>query len=162
MTELCMIVAATKEGVIGVDNTLPWHIPEDLAYFKSMTLGFPVIMGRKTFESIGRPLPGRANYVLTRDTTPIPGVTLIHEPRLPDELIGRRTFIIGGCAVYKAFEEQIDSIFLTEIDLAVSGDAFLPFQISKPIWQINSAEYLKTKSGVVICFQNWSRVSKDE
>ena len=157
MTEVCMIVAATREGVIGNGNKLPWNIPEDLAYFKRTTMGHPVIMGRKTYESIGRPLPGRPNYVLTSDPTPIPGVTLLERAELPCELIGRRVFIIGGAQVYRAFEDRIDEIYLTEISLKVEGDTKLPFNICKPTWIINSAEYLRTEGGEVICFQNWSR-----
>jgi dihydrofolate reductase len=158
---ISMIVAATKDGVIGNGNALPWHIPEDLAYFKRTTMGRPVVMGRKTFESIGRPLPGRENFVLTRNTTPIPGVTLIHEPQLPSHLNGKRVFIIGGSEVYKAFEDRIDEIYLTEVGLTVEGDARLPFEIKAPVWNQYSAEYVCTKQGISLCFQQWTR-NKDE
>jgi dihydrofolate reductase len=152
-----MIVAATPAGVIGQGNALPWHCPEDLAFFKRTTMGCPVVMGRKTYASIGRPLPGRENYVLTRNTTPIDGVTLLHEPHLPSHLNGKQVFIIGGSEVYKAFEDRIDEIYLTVVGLDVEGDAFLPFAIEAPVWNLQSAEHVCTKQGISLCFQHWTR-----
>lgn len=160
MTEVCMIVAATKEGVIGTGNTLPWHIKEDLAFFKEKTMGYPVIQGRKTFASIGRPLPGRQNFVLTRSQEPIEGVTLLHEPVIPN-IKAKRVFIIGGSEVYKAYEDRIDEIFLTEVGLDVTGDASLPFPIEAPTWILQSAEFKVSSKGVSLCFQHWTR-NKDE
>ena len=73
--KLCLIVAVSRNGVIGLNNQLPWHLPEDLKYFKSVTMGKPIVMGRKTYDSIGRPLPGRTNIVITRDAS---WLSLIH------------------------------------------------------------------------------------
>lgn len=154
---ISMIVAATPSGVIGQGNTLPWHCPEDLAFFKRTTMGRPVVMGRKTFESIGRPLPGRENYVLTRNPNPIPWVTMLHEPQLPSHLNGKHVFIIGGSEVYKAFEDRIDEIYLTVVSLDVEGDARLPFAIEAPVWNLQSAEDVCTKQGISLCFQHWTR-----
>lgn len=161
MTQICMIVAANKQGIIGKQNQLPWYIPEDLAYFKRVTMGCPVIMGRKTFESIGRVLPGRANYVLTSRTEPIVGVALLNEPIIPPNLTEDRVFIIGGSEVYKAYESQIERIYLTVVDLPVEGDASLPFPIQSPKWMLTTSEYITTKEGVRLCFQQWFR-SKHE
>lgn len=162
MVEVCMIVAATKNGVIGTNNGLPWHIPEDLAYFKAKTMGYPVIMGRKTYESMGkRLLPGRDNYILTRSKEPIEGATLLDSPVIPSDLTAGKVWIIGGSEVYKAYEDLIDEICLTVVNLDIEGDAHLPFPILSPTWDIVTAEYHRTKSGVVVCYQNWVR-KKDE
>lgn len=161
MTQVCMIVAANKEGIIGKGNQLPWYIPEDLAYFKRVTMGCPVIMGRKTFESIGRVLPGRQNIVLTNRKEPIVGVTVINEPIVPANLTEEKVFIIGGAEVYKAYEHLIDRIYLTVVDLPVEGDARLPFEIQSPKWIPLSSEYLTTRDGTRLCFQQWFR-SKHE
>ena len=156
MTTVCMIVAATKEGIIGNGNALPWRIKEDLAYFKAKTLGYPVIMGRKTYESIGGPLPERYNVVLTRSQEPIEGVSLIHTPVIPF-VNTTKVFIIGGSEVYKAYEDRIDEIYLTEVGLTVEGDARLPFPIEAPTWILQSAEYKQSSKGVSLCFQHWMR-----
>lgn len=101
MTELSIIVARARNGVIGRDNQLPWHLPEDLAFFKRTTLGAPVIMGRKTHESIGRPLPGRRNLVITRDPTRVFAgcetvSNLAHALELCATASVPRAFLIGG------------------------------------------------------------------
>lgn len=153
--QVCMIVAANKEGVIGIENKLPWHVPEDLQFFKYTTMGFPVIMGRLTYESIGKPLPGRPNYVLTRRKESIGGVTLLNEPKVPSG--HSRVFIIGGSEVYKAYEDKIDVIYLTVINAPVAGDAFLPFKIQNPTWVLQDATYKKSASGTGMCFQTWVR-----
>ncbi|HEY8990640.1 MAG TPA: dihydrofolate reductase, partial [Luteolibacter sp.] len=103
---LIAVVAMTADRVIGRDGTLPWHLPEDLQFFKRTTSGHPIVMGRKTFESIGKPLPKRRNIVLTRDPSwQAPGVEVIHSPaellNLPD--LGDTVFLIGGAEIYAAF-----------------------------------------------------------
>lgn len=155
-TEICMIVAASYDGVIGMDNRLPWSIPEDMKYFKATTMGHPVVMGRKTYESIGKPLPGRDNYVLTRSSMAIPGVEVINAP----EALGSETgklFIIGGTEVYKAYEDLIDVIYLTRISLPVRGDAYLPFNIAQPDWMLTGSKLITTEKGVDVDFQVWKR-----
>ena len=112
---LTAIVAMTPERVIGRGGTLPWHLPEDLAFFKKTTLGHPIVMGRKTFESIGRPLPKRRNIVLTRDADwYADGVEIIHHPEdlasLPD--LGPRAFIIGGAELYRLALPRADEAWL--------------------------------------------------
>ncbi len=120
-----LIVATSKNNQIGINNQLPWHIPEDLAYFKEMTKGHTVLMGRKTFESIGRPLPHRQNVVLTRDKNFNPaGVTVLHclEEALTFCQEQDLVFIIGGGEIYKAFLPYATNLYITLIDKDIEGD----------------------------------------
>ncbi len=127
--QLTAIVAMTPERVIGKAGTLPWHLPEDLAFFKRTTTGHPIVMGRKTYDSIGRPLPKRRNIVLTRDSAwSATGVEVIHHP---DELAGLpdlsgRVFIIGGSEIYAAFLPKLDDLFVSHIFTRHAGDTRLP------------------------------------
>jgi dihydrofolate reductase len=129
MSRLIAIVAMTPERVIGNAGTLPWHLPEDLAFFKRTTSGHPIIMGRKTYESIGRPLPKRRNIVLTRDTTwSAPGVDVIHtledlDPLVRDEA---EVYIIGGAEIYAVFLPQVDELLITHIAAHHPGDTWFP------------------------------------
>jgi dihydrofolate reductase len=124
-----LIVAMAQNGVIGRDNTLPWRLPKDLKRFKASTLGKPILMGRKTFESIGRPLPGRPNLVLTRDRFwDAEGVTVVHsvEEALThsggcDELVA-----IGGAEIYRLILPFARRIYLTHVHADVPGDTFFP------------------------------------
>jgi dihydrofolate reductase len=119
----------TEERVIGRDGTLPWHLPEDLAFFKKTTSGHPIVMGRKTYESIGRPLPKRRNIVLTRDQGwSAPGVEVIHGvedlENLP-ELDGR-VFIIGGAEIYAVFMGRLDDLLVSHVSGDYPGDTWFP------------------------------------
>ncbi len=119
----------TPERVIGRAETLPWHLPEDLAFFKRTTTGHPIVMGRKTYESIGRPLPKRRNIVLTRDPAwSAAGVEVIHRPdqlgSLPE--IGGRVFIIGGAEIYAAFLPLIDEMLVSHVFENHAGDTWFP------------------------------------
>ena len=124
-----LIVAMAQNGVIGRDNTLPWRLPKDLKRFKNSTLGKPILMGRKTFESIGRPLPGRPNLVLTRDRSwGADGVTVVHSVEEAlfhtggcDELVA-----IGGAEVYRLVLPFARRIYLTHVHADVPGDTFFP------------------------------------
>ena len=132
--ELVIVVARARNGVIGADGALPWHLSADLRRFKAMTVGKPVVMGRKTFESIGRPLPGRHNIVLSRDAGwAAPGVTTAAnlaeaiaaaglEPRTRAETI----MIIGGAQIYAEALPSAARIELTEVDAEPPGDTHLP------------------------------------
>ncbi|BBE09006.1 dihydrofolate reductase [Mycoavidus cysteinexigens] len=129
MTELSIIVARARNGVIGRDNQLPWHLPEDLAFFKRTTLGAPVIMGRKTHESIGRPLPGRRNLVVTRDPTRVfAGCETVSSLTAALALCASapRAFLIGGAQLYAEGLRHADQLIITEIDQDFDGDAFFP------------------------------------
>lgn len=130
-TMLTLIVARARNGVIGRDNRLPWHLPEDLAYFKRTTLGAPIIMGRKTHESIGRPLPGRRNLVVTRDSARVfagcETVRSLEEAlRLCDEGQAMEAFLIGGSMLYASGMSRADRLLITEIDADFDGDAYFP------------------------------------
>ena len=125
---LSLIVAVGENGVIGRDNALPWHISEDLRYFKQVTSGKTVIMGRKTFQSIGRPLPNRSNIVVTRDPAfHAEGVTVAHGL---DEALsqagGNEAMVIGGISLFLEALPRADRFYLTEIHRAYEGDVHFP------------------------------------
>ncbi|AOK29169.1 MULTISPECIES: dihydrofolate reductase [Burkholderia] len=131
MTTLTLIVARARNGVIGRDNQLPWKLPEDLAYFKRTTMGAPVIMGRKTHESIGRPLPGRRNIVVTRDgARRFDGCDTATSLDAALALAARdgaaEAFLIGGAQLYAQGIRQADKLLVTEIDQDFEGDASFP------------------------------------
>ena len=135
MVKLAVIVAAAANGVIGRNNALPWHLPEDLRYFKRVTMGKPIVMGRKTFESIGKPLPGRTNIVITRKTDwNAAGVKVVHS--LDDALAlaedialidgATELMVIGGAEIYQAALPRAQRLYFTEVHAEVEGDAVLP------------------------------------
>ncbi len=126
---LTAIVAMTPDRVIGRDGGLPWSLPEDLAFFKRTTSGHPIVMGRKTFESIGRPLPKRRNIVLTRDETwSADGVEVIHRPAELSALPGMdgRVFIIGGSEIYAAFLPELEDLLVSHVFKSHPGDTWFP------------------------------------
>ena len=123
------IAAMSLNRVIGSANTIPWHLPKDFEWFKQTTMGHVLVMGRKTFESIGRPLPGREMIVLTRSAEPIPGVRTIGNLDALDQendFGGRTIFICGGAEVYAQALGQCSDLFLTLVKREVEGDAFFP------------------------------------
>ena len=128
---ISLIAAMNKKRVIGKNGSLPWKLPEDLRRFKRLTLEHPIIMGRKTFEAIGRPLPGRTNIVLTRDMSyQSPGCTVVH---YQDEALARaentksdEVFIIGGAEIYAQFLPRADKMYLTFVEHDGEGDARFP------------------------------------
>lgn len=124
------IAAMSLNRVIGCRNAIPWHLPEDFKWFKKMTTGQVIVMGRKTFESIGRPLPNRTTVVLTRSVLEIPGARTVSalsqvDPRLP-EFAGRELFICGGSEVYAHALPLCSDLYLTVVQRSVEGDAFFP------------------------------------
>jgi dihydrofolate reductase len=126
---LTAIVAMTSDRVIGRDGTLPWHLPQDLAFFKRVTSGHPVVMGRKTFESIGRALPGRRNIVLTRDAAwCAPGVEVIHRPEDLNLLAGLedQVFVIGGAEIYMALLPWTADLLVSHVFADHPGDTRFP------------------------------------
>ena len=118
-----IVVAVSKNNVIGKDNKLLWRQSEDLKRFKSLTLGQKVVMGRKTYESIGKPLPGRDNYVITKSIDKIEGCNILGTLEEVNSLEGD-IFIIGGGEIYNKFIKIADEIYLTIIDCEVEGDTF--------------------------------------
>lgn len=136
---LSAIVAMSDNRVIGDKNQLPWHLPADLKYFKNLTSGHPILMGRKTYESIGRPLPNRTNIILTRNAEfTAPGclvVTTIEEAmECAREAQSDEIFIIGGAEVYKQLLPHIERIYLTIVHDQFDGDAFFP-ELDEDQWQ---------------------------
>lgn len=148
----------TPKRVIGRAGTLPWHLPEDLAFFKRVTTGNPIVMGRKTYESIGRPLPKRRNIVLTRDRAwSAPGVEVIHSPadleKLPD--LAGRVFIIGGAEIYTAFLPMLDDLLVSHVFDEHAGDTWFPdFEDA-----FAESELLETYAGFEV--RRWSRAVRN-
>jgi dihydrofolate reductase len=119
------IAAMSRNRVIGAQGKIPWHLPEDLRFFKRTTLGHIVLMGRKTYESLGKPLPGRENWVVTSGF--IAGVRVIHDlNEIVDPGDGREIFLIGGAQLYAALLGRCAELFLTVVNCQVAGDAFFP------------------------------------
>jgi dihydrofolate reductase len=146
--KLSMIVAAAQNRVIGRDNALPWYLPNDLKYFKQTTLGKPIIMGRKTYESIGKPLPGRTNIVITRQTDYQPdGVKVVHSVAEARDLAEsvclidgqEEAMVMGGAEIYTLALPDADRLYLTEVHADVDGDAYFP-EYDKTEWQEISRE----------------------
>jgi dihydrofolate reductase len=130
---ISLIAAVSLNGVIGRDGLLPWNIPEDLKHFRDTTLGAPVIMGRKTFQSMGRLLPGRKNIIITRQTSlSVSGAHLVQnldsalEIAKKDLPAGKDIFVIGGGDIYKMALPVADRLYITEVDLKIDGDAYFP------------------------------------
>ncbi len=121
------VVAMGTNRVIGRGGKLPWHEPDDLRFFKQLTSGHPVIMGRRTWDSIGRPLPNRRNIVLSRTMAPVAGIEVV---RTPEELatLGLQgdAFVIGGAEIYRELLPQCASVYVSKMNAAPEGDAFMP------------------------------------
>jgi dihydrofolate reductase len=138
---ISFLLALDKNKLIGKDNDLPWRLPADLKYFKRVTMGHTIIMGRLTYQSIGKPLPGRVNVVLTHDLHfEAPGCTVMHSPEDVLKLShpDNEFFVIGGSGVFKAFEPYVDRLYLTEIDHEFEGDTYFTMDYSN--WEIQSVE----------------------
>ncbi len=137
---LSLIVAMANNRTIGLNNTLPWHLPGDLKYFKSITMGKPIVMGRKTFDSIGKPLPGRLNIVITRNTNwSFSGVEVAlsldqakNIVSLMDESMSE-IMVIGGSEIYSTAIDQADRLYITRVQASFEGDTFFPL-FDEEIW----------------------------
>jgi dihydrofolate reductase len=120
------IAAMSRNRVIGVDGRIPWHISEDLKFFKRTTLGHIIVMGRKTYDSIGKPLPSRENWVVSREAD-IAGVTVLRSfDAITEPTDGRQLYIIGGAQLYTALLPRCTELLLTRINSEVEGDTFFP------------------------------------
>ena len=126
--EIVLVVARAENGVIGKDGGLPWHLPGDLKRFKALTMGTPMIMGRRTFESLPKLLPGRRHIVVTRDRNwAAEGAEVAHHVEDALALAGEgQVSVIGGAEIFRLFADRADRIELTEVHGAVEGDTFLP------------------------------------
>jgi len=152
---LCLVVAVAENGVIGRGGDLPWRMPSDLKRFKALTMGKPLVMGRKTFESIGRPLPGRANIVITRNRDFAPeGVLVAGDIGAALALARERAaadgvdeiMIIGGAEIYRATLDMADRIYLTEIHAHCDGDAVFP-PLEDTAWAERAREFHAAREG---------------
>ena len=146
--KLIAIVAMSSNRVIGREGRLPWHFPEDLKFFKRTTLGHPILMGRATYDSIGRPLPGRQNIVLSHTMAPREGVTVIRSAAELPQVCGEAetVFVIGGARVFEELLPQCDGLYLTWIAAPYEGDVLLPpfehlFQLKEIVGQSEGLEF---------------------
>ncbi|RYU77708.1 dihydrofolate reductase [Hymenobacter persicinus] len=140
---IAIVVAVAQNGVIGRDNQLIWHLPADLKHFKQLTTGHPIVMGRRTFEAIGRPLPNRTNIVVTRQADwTAPGCEVAYSVPAALELarsLGEDVFVIGGGEIYRQALAATDTVYLTEVHHDFEGDATFP-ELSPLEWREENRE----------------------
>lgn len=139
---ISIVVAASTNNVIGVDGELPWRISDDLKRFKALTMGKPIVMGRLTWESIGRPLPGRQNIVITRQAGfPADGCDVVASPAAALRAAGDATeiMIIGGSQIYDLFMPKAGRLYVTRVQTEIDGDAFFP-AINEADWELVDSE----------------------
>ena len=159
-----MVVAAANNNVIGKDNQLVWHLPNDMKFFKNVTWGMPVLMGRKTFEALGKPLNGRKNFVLTRNRDwKADGVvtvgSLADAKLLVKEMDVKELMIIGGGEIYKMLLGETDRIYITRVDAEPEGDAYFP-AIDPKSWRLTSKDDhpADSRHAFNYSFQVWDRI----
>lgn len=162
-----LLVAAAANNVIGKDNQLPWHLPADLKYFKNITWGMPILMGRKTFESIGRPLPGRKSIVITRNKNwEAPGVDVVHTLNgaieKAQEYGAKEIFVIGGGEIFHSAFDTAHRIYCTRIHHQFEGDAFFP-QIDATEWVLQKSHFspANEKNAWPHTFEVWNRKGEE-
>ena len=139
---ITLIVAVADNGVIGRDNTLPWHLPDDLKRFKRLTMGKPIVMGRKTFDSIGKPLPGRQNIIVTRDTNyRRDGVTVVHDADAALRAAGAvpEIMVIGGAELFRTLLPRAGRLLLTRVHGNIDGDVVWP-ALDERAWRVVERE----------------------
>lgn len=161
---LSLLVAAGENNVIGKNNQLPWHLPDDLRYFKNQTWGMPILMGRKTFESIGKPLPGRKSIVITRsDEWKHDAVDVVHTIDGAIEKAKsfgvKEIFVIGGAEIFNSAFAQASRIYLTRIHHSFDGDVYFP-EVSAGEWNLVSNRFCHAdeKNPYSHSFQVWERI----
>lgn len=156
---LTLVAAMASNRVIGINNTLPWHLPEDLKHFKAVTLGKPVLMGRKTYDSIGRPLPGRRNIVITRQADwQAAGVEVAHSLEQALEMAAdvAEVCLIGGAELYRQAIATADCLRLTEIAQSFEGDAHFP-AFDAQSWLEESRSEHCSEQGLAYAFVDYRR-----
>ena len=167
MIRKAIIVARADNGVIGVDNQLPWHLPSDLKYFKQVTMGKPVVMGRKTFESIGRPLPGRTNVVITRNSDwSATGVRVVGS--LADALKlataqadldgADEVMVIGGATLYREAFDQVDRMYVTQVHASPDGDAFFEAPNQEKFARTSVEDHAGDDASPAHSYEVWDRI----
>jgi len=157
---ITLIVAVADNGVIGRDNTLPWHLPEDLKRFKRLTLGKPIVMGRKTFESIGKPLPGRQNIVVTRDPNYLrEGVTLARSADDALRAAGEvpEVMVIGGAELFRSLLPRAGRVHLTRVHGNIEGD--IRWELDEREWQVVTREghVADERHAYAMTFELWEK-----
>jgi dihydrofolate reductase len=159
MSDLSLIVAIAKNRVIGVNNTLPWHLPEDLKRFRALTTGHHIIMGRKTFDSLGRLLPGRTTVIVTRNPDyKMAGAIVVHSLEAAITACGddNEAFLIGGAELYKDGLKLANKLYITDIDAEYEGDAFFPeFDVAE--WQVVERESHQAENGLGFSYLTYRR-----
>lgn len=159
MSLFSIIVAVANNNVIGQHNTLPWHLPKDLKRFKALTMGHHIIMGRKTYESLGRLLPGRTTVIVTRNKHyHVEGAVIVHSLKQALEACqdDAEVFLIGGAELYKIGLAHADKLYITEVHNDFDGDAFLPiFDVVH--WQETSREKHRAENGLTFSYVTYER-----
>lgn len=164
MTTVSLIVAVANQNVIGLNNTLPWHLPEDLKHFRALTTGHHIIMGRKTYESLNRLLPDRTSVIVTRNRDyQVAGAVIAHS--LQDAIAqcqqDEEVFIIGGAELYKEGLLLADKLYITQIELEVAGDAYFPV-FDADAWQKVAYEPHISASGLAFSYATYVRKSNTQ
>jgi dihydrofolate reductase len=166
MPSIALIAAFTENRVLGKDNQLIWHLPKDMRFFKTKTMGYPVIMGRKTFESFGKPLPGRTNIIITRNPDYHAEGTIV-VLSLDDAIAEAKKhtsdtiFIAGGSEIYHMALPVADTMYLTHIHTQLDGDAFFP-QFPESEWHVTEKEHSPAdeKHAYSFDFVTWKRLNR--
>lgn len=158
---LSLIAAVAANGVIGDRNDLPWHLPEDLKHFRALTMGHPIIMGRRTWQSLGRPLPGRRSLVVSRDPAfRAEGAEVFPslEAALAAAASATEVFVIGGAALYRTALPQADRLYITEIRRDFAGDTRFP-EYDRGAWRESARECQRSSQGFDYDFVIYDRAS---
>ncbi|MGY1488345.1 dihydrofolate reductase [Methylobacillus pratensis] len=159
MANLSLIVAVARNRVIGLNNTLPWHLPEDLKRFRALTTGHHIIMGRKTYESLNRLLPDRTTVIVTRNQDyQVPGAVIANSLEQAIDLAANddEAFLIGGAELYQTGLKLADRLYITEIDAEFAGDAFLP-EFDLQDWREVSSEAAVSTKGLPFRYLTYER-----
>jgi len=164
MSQLSIIVAVATNNVIGLNNTLPWHLPEDLKRFKALTMGHHIIMGRKTYESLGRLLPGRTTVIVTRNQHyAVDGAIVVNslEEALKASKDDNEVFLIGGAELYALGLAHAHRLYITEVHAEYAGDAYFP-SIDYANWQESSREQFVSINNLQYSYVVYERIPEQQ
>ena len=160
---ISLIVAASENNAIGKGNAMLWHLPEDLKFFKNTTWGMPIIMGRKTFEAVGKPLPGRTNIIVTSNKewsaeNTITTTNIDDAIKVANDTNSKEIFITGGGEIYRQTLPIAHKVYLTRVHTTIDGDAFFP-EMDLNTWEIDFEKHVKSdeKNKFDMTFQTWKR-----
>lgn len=154
---VALVAAMAANRVIGYNGQMPWHLPEELKYFKELTMGKPIVMGRRTFQSIGRPLPGRQNIIVSRSAPVLPEpITVVRSPEqaLRAAWPGKEIMVIGGGEIYQAFMPLATRLYLTEIELQTQGDTWFP-EFNAGDWEATLLRDQPAHANNPLAFKAW-------